>query len=162
MDPVLPLGLDVSLRWGLVYGDRDLVIRPVGGISWQVEWLTPQIKYIFSASALPSVQLSCLFPVLPIDSCTAFIGCLCDDMGMVDVYQAAYKVENLCVAFLGSFSRRHCMPQLASSKRTFVQPPACWHLHICGGFEQRQGTSPTNIWGSPVATLHCACPKGVY
>lgn len=31
MDPVLPSGLDVALRWGLVYGDRYLVVQTVGG-----------------------------------------------------------------------------------------------------------------------------------
>ena len=154
MDPVLPLGLDVSLRWGLVYGDRYLVVQTVGGTWWQVERLTPQIKHIFPVSALPRVQL--------LHAPGAAYGCmhclhslLCDDIGMVDVHQAAYKVEKLCVTFLDSLSRRHCMLQLATSEDLCSASSLLEGLHICGGFEQRQGTSLANIWGSPVAALHC-------
>lgn len=111
---MLGLGL-----WRQVFSDSDCWRDVV------TESLTSQIKYTFPVSALPRLQLSCLFPMLPEGARTAFIGLLCDDVGMVDVHQAAYKVENLCTTFLGSLSRRHCMPQLAGSKSTFARPPVC-------------------------------------
>lgn len=58
-------------------------------------------------------------------ACGPFAGLLCDDVGMVDVHQAAYKAENLSVTLLASLSGKHCMSQLAFSERTFAQPPAC-------------------------------------
>lgn len=91
-------------------------------------------------------------------ACGPFAGLLCDDVGMADVHQAAYKAENLSVTLLGSLSGKSCMPQLACSERTFAQPPACrgpvypWRACPEAGMSLTSGALPMDHFIVPKAS----------